>query len=230
MSDSRALLTGVCGAVCLLILVGMLVTHAWPLWTGEIIYLQVRPMDPRDLFRGEYVILGYDLTRLEVAPQGLWDEIGEADEAVAVRVVPAGTWWEEMAEPDGKPDSAKLHDLRGRRLCVQLEEGLPAEEGAPPLHRAVSLSDRVEPGGMNLCGRVRSGMVDSPGRREPGWPFLTLSYGIDALFVQETRGAAIERAIRDGKSVIAEIAVTSSGRGRLRDLLVDGRRQVRPDG
>jgi uncharacterized membrane-anchored protein len=45
------------GATCLLILSGMIVGHAWPLWTGRVVTMKVVPVDPRDLFRGEYVHL-----------------------------------------------------------------------------------------------------------------------------------------------------------------------------
>jgi uncharacterized membrane-anchored protein len=57
------------GAFCLVVLGGMLVRHAWPLWTGETIYLKVRPVDPRDLFRGDYVILAYDVSTMAAPEQ-----------------------------------------------------------------------------------------------------------------------------------------------------------------
>lgn len=64
MKASPAVRALIVGVMCLVVLVGMLVRHAWPLWTGEPIYLKVRPIDPRDLFRGDYVILGYDIGEL----------------------------------------------------------------------------------------------------------------------------------------------------------------------
>ena len=43
------------GAVAfqLLILVGMIVWQALPIWTGDKILLRVQPIDPRDLMRGD---------------------------------------------------------------------------------------------------------------------------------------------------------------------------------
>ena len=35
-----------------------------PLWTGEPILLRVVPVDPRDMFRGDYVALSYDFSRI----------------------------------------------------------------------------------------------------------------------------------------------------------------------
>jgi uncharacterized membrane-anchored protein len=51
------------------ILGGMIVFKAGPLITGETVWLRVVPVDPRDLFRGDYVSLGYDFT--QISPQDL---------------------------------------------------------------------------------------------------------------------------------------------------------------
>jgi uncharacterized membrane-anchored protein len=48
----------------LLVLLSMIAIHSAPLVFGERILLRVRPVDPRDFFRGDYVILSYDFSRL----------------------------------------------------------------------------------------------------------------------------------------------------------------------
>jgi uncharacterized membrane-anchored protein len=53
----------------LLVLFGMMVPRSTTLLTGETILLRVVPVDPRDLLRGDYVILGYEISR--VPPQGV---------------------------------------------------------------------------------------------------------------------------------------------------------------
>ena len=55
------LLLGV--GVQLSVLVGMILLRAIPLVTGETVLLRVIPVDPRDMFRGDYVILRYDFSR-----------------------------------------------------------------------------------------------------------------------------------------------------------------------
>lgn len=52
-----------------LVLVGMMVPRGTTLVTGETILLRVVPVDPRDLLRGDYVILGYEISM--VPPQGV---------------------------------------------------------------------------------------------------------------------------------------------------------------
>lgn len=49
------------------ILVGMIALDGAPLVLGERIKLKAIPVDPRDMFRGDYVVLSYDFSRLDPA-------------------------------------------------------------------------------------------------------------------------------------------------------------------
>jgi uncharacterized membrane-anchored protein len=51
-------------AAQLVILIGMIALRAIPLATGQTVLVRVEPVDPRDLFRGDYVILAYDFSRV----------------------------------------------------------------------------------------------------------------------------------------------------------------------
>ena len=53
----------VTAAAQLLILLGMIALRAMPLITGQTVLVRAVPVDPRDLFRGDYVILSYDFSR-----------------------------------------------------------------------------------------------------------------------------------------------------------------------
>ncbi len=46
------------------VLLAMIFLHLLPHLTGETILLRVVPVDPRDFFRGDYVILSYDFSRV----------------------------------------------------------------------------------------------------------------------------------------------------------------------
>ena len=52
-------------AVQILVLVGMMGTHGFTVLTGQPVRLQSVPVDPWDLFRGEYVTLRYDISQFE---------------------------------------------------------------------------------------------------------------------------------------------------------------------
>ena len=72
-SHQRAIMLGAI-AFQMLVLGSMIVQSAWTLAVGETILLRVVPVDPRDLFRGDYVILGYDFTRMRPEGERQWDE------------------------------------------------------------------------------------------------------------------------------------------------------------
>lgn len=70
-SRSRLLLMLV--AVQILFLLGMAGSYYAAGWWGKEIRLQTEPVDPRDLLYGDYVILNYDISRLE---PDIWKESG----------------------------------------------------------------------------------------------------------------------------------------------------------
>lgn len=51
------------------VLLSMIALRATPLLTGSTILVRVIPVDPRDFFRGDYVILGYEFSR--IPPEGI---------------------------------------------------------------------------------------------------------------------------------------------------------------
>ncbi len=61
---SSAVLVGAAIALQVVILIGMVISAALPLMTGTDIAVRARPIDPRDLFRGNYAQLGYDFSRI----------------------------------------------------------------------------------------------------------------------------------------------------------------------
>jgi len=52
-------------ALQLLVLVAMIGSRVLPLATGETVLVRVVPVDPRDFFRGDYVILSYEFSRVD---------------------------------------------------------------------------------------------------------------------------------------------------------------------
>ena len=190
-SFSMARRAAVAGVFSVAVLGGSLVMHAWPLWTGRPMLLRVRPVDPRDPFRGEYVWLAMQEQQL-----ALTDTAGNA----GVRVRPLGSWWKPGL---GYPETLRLRD---RPMFVQFE---PRQEGALAVSHAVSISDAPVAGTLNLRGLVQYG----------GDTVIVLNYGLDAFYVQEGRAGNIQSELRVDRPVYAEVMVASNGRARLRRLL-----------
>jgi uncharacterized membrane-anchored protein len=70
----------------MLVLFAMILQSARPLVTGETILVRVIPVDPRDLFRGDYVILNYDFTT-RLPPGALSDDPSVAGNEIFVSLV-----------------------------------------------------------------------------------------------------------------------------------------------
>jgi uncharacterized membrane-anchored protein len=96
-----------------LLLLSMIGLHLAPHVYGETILVRVVPVDPRDLFRGDYVILSYDFNRvppggIEGLPAPAWKNDREwQGSTVYVTLVP---------EPDGKhwrADTFSVHRPAG---------------------------------------------------------------------------------------------------------------------
>ena len=194
LTSSRGAVAG--GALCLAILAGMMVGHAWPLWTGETVILRVVPVDPRDMFRGEFVRLSTPASMLFVEGPGRTPAAG------AVPVRPVAPWWPESGTAD--PTSRAL---RGHVIYVQLERDASGQS------RPVSVSRRRVAGALNLKGRVRW-------HTEPHT--LRVDYGLDAFYMQEGTARPVEDAVRGGRLVQMQVAIGRSGRARIRNLIVDG--------
>jgi len=77
----------------LLVLAAMMVQPLMTLATGDTILLRVAPVDPRDLFRGDYVILSYDISQPtrdgSVAANRSWDAQSHlAGQTIYTRLAP----------------------------------------------------------------------------------------------------------------------------------------------
>ncbi len=98
----------------LVVLIAMIVTPFTTLITGDSILLHVVPVDPRDLFRGDYVILSYEFSR--VPPQGIpgLQSTDHQGQTVYVTIVPEedGKHWRASQFSLQKPSTGKF--LRGQ--------------------------------------------------------------------------------------------------------------------
>ena len=102
------------------VLGAMIVQRATPLVTGDTLLLRVVPVDPRDLFRGDYVILSYDFSRvppgkIEGLPRSRYNTEDWQGQSVYVSLAP---------EPDGQHWRAEKFSTSrpasGKYLCGTL--------------------------------------------------------------------------------------------------------------
>ena len=167
------------------------------LLTGEVIILRTVPVDPRSLFRGDYVRLRYQITRLA------GDEVSfELDDlrpgrTIYVRLREQGGAWDAVSvhgqHPGSTPD---FKVIRGRIAVSRLEDP--------------------------FSGRRQSAQGIPPARRQTPVRVLVVYYGIEAYFVPEGTGRALERPPEDQTMTVA-VAVDGAGKAAISGLLLDGK-------
>ncbi len=187
------------GLACLAVLGVMMLLHALPLWTGQVITVPVTLTQSNDSFRGE---------RLSIAPPGGRVVPGSPGTPTAVKnavvLPPIGDWWSRV--PADTP--ARQRALTARVVYLQLER---ADAGSD--YRPVSIAIEPIRDMVNLRGRVRR--VESGG-------VLDIDYGIDSYYMQEGQAGQVERALRSRTAVQMQIAVAGSGRARIKSILING--------
>lgn len=151
------------------------------------------PVDPMDLLRGEYVILGY-----------AFSEVGTrlADDGLSCGAGPA--------LPEGLTP--------GDTVYVRLQETAPADWIATEVALA---PDGAGAGQVLLRGRVtRISAIPIEGSGAV-CRSASVRYGIESFFVPQGHGLVIEEAQRE-RRVTVEVAVAASGEAAIRSLAIDG--------
>ncbi len=83
-------------------LVAMIGVKQWTLATGTPVLLEIVPIDPRSLFRGDYVDLSYAIGRLELDALGGDDDFAEGD-TIHVLLREGETYWEPVSAHRERP-------------------------------------------------------------------------------------------------------------------------------
>jgi uncharacterized membrane-anchored protein len=166
--------------------------HGKPAREGVRVLVSVEPVDPRDWMRGDYVILGYAFAGLN---GGRFDPVFDRD-------------WERSLAKDYW--SQQTHVPR-------FHERLP-EDALVFVPYTVGPNGVLKPGKLTAirptAGNYLTGRWGNPSRG------VQARFGIEAYFVKEGTGKALEKFQRDGL-LLAEIGVLPDGRAGLIDLRPD---------
>lgn len=180
-------------AIWLLIFAGLIASKEYTLRTGEELLLKTVPVDPRDMFRGDYVVLNYEISRLDL------DEVPaeSADFEYDDRIYLAMELEDGYGVPKKiyrTPPEGELY-IKGTVKSITYDyeptaEEVPHEE--PPVPRRTSVSE------------------------------IRVEYGIESYFVPEGRGREIETQQWKGKRVDVRVVLDRQGNAIIKDLLIDG--------
>lgn len=195
-------LTG--GVLCLAILGGMIVGHAWPLWTGRTVVLAAAVLG-----KGEPHASGQYLRLSTPAMQLALDEAQNGGSA-ATYVKTVGAGWDTSTNDPGWGRA-----IRGHVVFVQLEAG------ADGSYAPVSVSFAPVAGATNLRGRVR-GWRAGPQQGASTPRTLLVDCGLEAYYLEQGQAERVAAQIGKAGSVQMEVAIAASGQARIARLLVNG--------
>jgi uncharacterized membrane-anchored protein len=225
------------------LLVGMIAYRQYWVATGERILLRTAPVDPRDIFRGDYVSLRYDISTLDLDGLGAKGSFKSNEKvyvileknqegvfsAVSVsRGLPSGkrfiqgrvqhettlSKWEVTL----KDDSENLHELKPQWLENSKRGDRIAfclDERGNVLHFFKEDAD-YRP---KCRGQLLTGIIE--GIKEMKSRVLHVEYGIENYFVEEGKGRAIESS-RNARELRVEVSLRKDGKGIITGLFVDG--------
>ena len=210
--------------------------------TGDRILLKSAPVDPRDMFRGDYVTLAYDISTIDLDKLGtgerfklnhtIYATLDKKDDGPyrldsVSRTMPSGkkfiqgrvTYVEEKAvrhEVTIREDEGKVRILEAPWVSYKAGDRvmfcLDADGRVLTTHAA---------DGTAKCsiGAAVTGMVEAV--KEIKYSRVGVEYGIEHFFVEEGKGRAIETA-RNARDLKVEVALRQDGKGLITGLLLDG--------
>lgn len=191
------------GALMTLLLAQIVLDRIAILRDGVEVRLATAPVDPRDIFRGDYVILTYDISRLPLDRLGVDDpESYREGETVYVGLEErdSGRW--------------------GAAAIARAPEGLP--RGTVPLRGRIDWIDRSP---LTPVAPAPPGAGDAPPERaeEPcaRCRNARLAYGLESYFVPEGEGKVLED-MRDEQSLDVIVAIGPDGDAAIKGLILDG--------
>lgn len=229
-----------------LLLTGMIVYKQNWVARGEKILLRTVPVDPRDIFRGDYVRLTYEISRLDLDKLAVKERF-KRNEKIYVSLVrnEDGTY---SASSVSKTIPSDEKFIQGRviyqkAMNTRWEVLVKDDSGEiwtfePRWLSGIKKGDRVT-FCLDRLDNVRYHFkVDSRSRRKcttdktvtgiikdiktTKFTELNVAYGIESYFVEEGRGRVIETA-RNARKVTVEVSLRKSGKGIISALLMDGK-------
>ncbi len=230
------------------VLIGILAYRAHWVATGQRVVLRTAPVDPRDIFRGEYLELSYEISTLVPGQLGTRERFLEGERVyVGLEPTEDGTYRasslgkrppaegrfiqgrvgsalvSSRCEISLREDSGLLHRLRSSD-CSGLKKGTRgslcvSDEGAVLPYTRPDLSGKGDcRRGRELVGVIENVKVETD-------QTLNIDYGIESYFVEEGRGRAIESS-RDARALKVEVSLRKDGKGIITGLWMEGR-QIR---
>lgn len=111
---NKKLIVVLIGFLWAAIAAGVIMSKQATLRTGKSIFLKTVPVDPRDFLRGDYVVLRYEISTLELTKIKSEKQYYNRGEVVFVKIEPKDRFWEAVSVGSKKDIPGDGIYLRGR--------------------------------------------------------------------------------------------------------------------
>jgi len=226
------------------LLIGIIAYRQHWVATGEKILLKTAPVDPRDIFRGDYVSLRYDISALDLDELGLKESFKDNEKVYVILEKNPDTTFSARSVSRTLPMEKKFIQGRVQYEMVSSKWEVELKDDSenlhylkPPWFGNVKKGDRAtfcldERGNViNLykddaeyrpkCrGQSLTGIVEEI--KEMKSRILNVEYGIESYFVEEGKGREVESG-RGTRDLRVEVSLRKDGKGIITALFMDGR-------
>ncbi len=227
------------------LLVGIIAYRQYWVATGEKILLRTAPVDPRDLFRGDYVSLRYEISELRLDKLNVEEEFILGDKIYVVLEKAMDGTFQASSVTKRLPREKKFIQGQIRQVLGSAKCEISLEDDLGNIHPIESSScsgirkgDRV-----TFCfdqeGRLRTFFKEDQKDRDcrslksltgvinqdikfTRFKELRVEYGIESYFVEEGKGRAIESS-RNARDLCVEVSLRKDGKGIITGLFMGGK-------
>lgn len=227
------------------LLAGMIGYRQFWVESNEKIILESLPVDPRDIFRGDYVTLSYDFSNVDMDKLGITDNFKRNDIIYAtLKKTNAGIYKMDSVSKSlptkgkfikGRVTNVNDNNIRKVITILQADGTLRSFEQPWAAYKAgdnvllcMGPDDTVrsscKTGDYCKCPdgvQTATGVVQEI--KEIRFRQVHAEYGIEHYFVEEGKGRVIERA-RNVRDLKVEVALRKDGKGLITALHLNGRR------
>jgi len=226
------------------LLAGIIAYRQYWVATGERILLQTAPVDPRDIFRGDYVSLRYDISTLDLDglgakgsfksnekvyvlleknQEGIFNPVSVSREPPSgKRFIQGRVQYETTLskwEITLRDDSENLHELKPRWF-ESMKRGDRASFCLDEGGNVLQFYKEEAPYRPQCRGKSLAGTIEEI--KETKSRVLNVEYGIENYFVEEGKGRSIESS-RNARELRVEVSLRKDGKGIITRLFVDGK-------
>lgn len=235
--------------ICLqvLLLIGIIGYREYWLETGDKVVLKTTPVDPRDIFRGDYVNLTYEITNMDIAGdsqkpdfvpgQPIYVNLEAASDgtmgacSVSKEEPASGRFIQGMVQYErieSKWDVTYTDDSGAiRRFEPQWSPGVKKGDRIVlclDKDGKVLLYEKREQSYNRLCAQNTQTVHGEVGEvAETRTKKVNVEYGIESYFVEEGKGLSLEQGRNVRGPLCVEVALRKDGKGILSRFMADGR-------